>query len=52
MDELDRVISEAPSGIPGPDGSFRIGQAGRRQAAAYENYQTALKECRAAQDLG
>jgi hypothetical protein len=41
---FDLLVKEAPSRIPGPDGSFRIERAGRVRSRDFENYIKALRE--------
>jgi hypothetical protein len=41
--EFDLVVRDIPSGIPQPDGTLRILQAGQASRAALQNYRRALK---------
>lgn len=40
---FDFLVQECPAGIPHPDGSLRIQQAGRDSRAALQHYLIALK---------
>ena len=40
---FDQLIKECPPGLPHPDGSLRIQQAGRDSRAALQHYVMALK---------
>jgi len=42
--EFRAIISDVPSGIPQPDGSLRIENASRKNAAALDDYVRALRE--------
>jgi CheY-like chemotaxis protein len=44
MSEMDRLIGEVPSNIPGPDSSLIIQKAGQKQQAAYEKYLAAHRK--------
>ena len=39
---FDRIMAEVPSGIPHPDGSFRIQKASQAHRAATQNFALAL----------
>ena len=41
--EFDALAWQVPSGIPSPDGTFRIEKAGKRRQAAFANYIEALR---------
>jgi hypothetical protein len=41
--EFNAVVKEVPSGIPQPDGTLRILQAGQASRVAFQNYERALK---------
>jgi hypothetical protein len=41
---LDAVVKESPSGLPHPDGSLRLQQAGVAARAAFQIYLSALRE--------
>jgi hypothetical protein len=41
--EFDEICNDAPSGIPHPDGSLRITQAGKNRSSARQNYLGALQ---------
>ena len=40
---FDRIMAEVPSGIPHPDGSFRIQKASQAHRAATQNFAVALR---------
>lgn len=40
---FDRIMGDTPSGLPHPDGSLRIRQAGVEQTLALEAYHLALR---------
>ena len=40
---FDGIVKQVPSGIPHPDGGFRIGIAGKDSRAALERYMRALR---------
>jgi YesN/AraC family two-component response regulator len=46
IEEQEEIISEVPSQIPGPDGSLRIENAGRKRKAAYLKYMDSLHKYR------
>jgi hypothetical protein len=41
--EFEGIVNDTPSGIPQPDGSFRVQRAGQASRAALQNYRRALK---------
>lgn len=45
--ELDRIVIEAPSGLPVPDGHQRLVNAGKRCRYAFARYQDAIGRLRA-----
>ncbi|MEO8371571.1 MAG: hypothetical protein ABI806_20455 [Candidatus Solibacter sp.] len=42
-EEFDAIIREVPSGLPPPDGVFRLEQSGKVSRRAMEVYYTALR---------
>jgi hypothetical protein len=40
---FDRILSQVPSGIPHPDGSFRIQKASKAYRMALQNFDMALR---------
>ena len=42
--ELEQILADVPSGIPSPDGTFRIQDASRKRSAAFTKYQRAVAE--------
>jgi hypothetical protein len=42
--ELDRIVMEAPSGLPLPDGTQRVFNTGRAVRHAFHAYEQALKK--------
>ena len=44
LSEFQRMIAEVPSGLPSPDGTFRIEKASASRRRAFENYRQAMKQ--------
>jgi len=42
MKVLDEIVSAVPSGLPHPDGAFRVEQVGREYRRALASYRNAL----------